>query len=30
MTNTPPPKALTYDEKKAANAAFAGRPFNDA
>ena len=30
MTNTPPPKALTYDEKKAADAAFAGRPFNDA
>jgi hypothetical protein len=30
MTNTPPHKALTYDEKKAADAAFAGRPFNDA
>ena len=30
MTNTPPPKALTYDEKKAADAAFAGRPFNEA
>ena len=30
MTNTPLPKALTYDEKKAADAAFAGRPFNEA
>ncbi|MCG3778144.1 MAG: hypothetical protein JW388_0852 [Nitrospira sp.] len=30
MTNTPPPKSLTCDEKKAADAAFAGRPFNDA
>ena len=30
MTNTPPHKALTHDEKKAADAAFAGRPFNDA
>jgi hypothetical protein len=30
MTNTPSPKALTYDEKKAADAAFAGRPFNEA
>ena len=30
MTNTPPPKALTHDEKKAADAAFAGRPFNRA
>ncbi len=30
MTNTPPPKALTHDEKKAADAAFAGRPFNGA
>lgn len=30
MINTPPPKSLTYDEKKAADAAFAGRPFNDA
>ncbi len=30
MTNTPPRKALTYDEKKAADAAFAGRPFNEA
>ena len=30
MTTTPPPKALTYDEKKAAEAAFAGRPFNEA
>jgi hypothetical protein len=29
MTNTPPHKALTHDEKKAADAAFAGRPFND-
>ena len=29
MTNTPP-KALTHDEKKAADAAFAGRPFNEA
>ena len=29
MTNTPPPKALTHDEKKAADAAFAGRPFNE-
>ena len=30
MTNTPPPKALTHDEKKAADAAFTGRPFNKA
>jgi hypothetical protein len=30
MTNTPTPKALTYDEKKAAAAAFTGRPFNEA
>jgi len=30
MTNTPSPKALTHDEKKAADAAFAGRPFNEA
>ena len=30
MTNTPTPKALTYDEKKAADAAFSGRPFNEA
>jgi hypothetical protein len=30
MTNTPSPKALTYDEKKAADAAFTGRPFNEA
>ncbi|MEO5630784.1 MAG: hypothetical protein ABIR69_02750 [Nitrospiraceae bacterium] len=30
MTNTPSPKALTYDEKKAADAAFAGHPFNEA
>jgi hypothetical protein len=29
MTNTPTPKALTHDEKKAADAAFAGRPFNE-
>ena len=29
MTNTPPPKALTHDEKKAADAAFSGRPFNE-
>ena len=29
MTNTPIPKALTHDEKKAADAAFAGRPFNE-
>jgi hypothetical protein len=30
MTYTPPPKTLTHDEKKAADAAFAGRPFNEA
>jgi hypothetical protein len=30
MTHIPPPKALTHDEKKAADAAFAGRPFNEA
>ena len=30
MTNTPPPKVLTHDEKKAADAAFAGHPFNEA
>ena len=30
MTNTPTPKSLTHDEKKAAEAAFAGRPFNEA
>jgi len=30
MTNTPPPKALTHDEKKAADAAFEGHPFNEA
>ena len=30
MTNTPPPKALSHDEKKAADAAFTGRPFNEA
>ena len=29
MTNTPPPKALSHDEKKAADAAFSGRPFNE-
>ena len=29
MTTTPP-KALTHDEKKAADAAFEGRPFNEA
>lgn len=29
MPNTTPPKALTYDEKKAADAAFAGRPFEE-
>ena len=29
MTNTPPPKSLTYDEKKAAEAAFGGQPFNE-
>jgi hypothetical protein len=28
MTYTPTPKALTHDEKKAADAAFEGRPFN--
>jgi hypothetical protein len=30
MTYTPPPKPLSHDEKKAADAAFAGRPFNEA
>jgi len=30
MTNTSSPRALTHDEKKAADAAFAGRPFNEA
>ena len=30
MTNTPQPKALTHDERKAAAAAFAGQPFNEA
>jgi hypothetical protein len=30
MTYTLPPKALTHDEKKAADAAFAGHPFNEA
>jgi hypothetical protein len=30
MTNTPSPKALTHDEKKAAEAAFGGHPFNEA
>lgn len=29
MPNTPTPKALTHDEKKAADAAFAGRPFDE-
>jgi len=29
MTNTPSPKTLTHDEKKAADAAFAGNPFNE-
>jgi hypothetical protein len=29
MTYTPPPKALSHDEKKAAEAAFAGRPCNE-
>ena len=30
MKNLPTPKALSHDEKKAADAAFTGRPFNDA
>jgi hypothetical protein len=30
MTNQPHPRSLTYDEKKAAEAAFACRPFNEA
>jgi len=30
MNYTPPSKALTHDEKKAAEAAFAGHPFNEA
>ena len=30
MTYTPPVKALSHDEKKAAEAAFAGHPFNEA
>jgi hypothetical protein len=30
MNNTPLPKALSYDEKRAAEAAFAGRPFEEA
>lgn len=30
MTHNTAPKALTHDEKKAADAAFAGRPFNNA
>ena len=30
MTDIPPPKSLSHDEKKAADAAFAGRPFNEA
>src|SRR6185295_15730443 len=29
MTNTPAPKALSHDERKAADAAFTGRPFNE-
>jgi hypothetical protein len=29
MAHTTPPKALSHDEKKAADAAFAGRPFNE-
>jgi len=29
MTHTPTPKSLSHDEKKAADAAFTGRPFND-
>ena len=29
MTNTPPPKSLSHDEKRAADAAFTGRPFNE-
>lgn len=30
MTHIPAPKALTYDQRKAADAAFNGRPFNEA
>lgn len=30
MTHNTAPKSLTYDEKKAAEAAFSGRPFNEA
>ena len=30
MTNTPPTKSLSHDEKRAADAAFTGRPFNAA
>ncbi len=30
MTDTPTPKSLSHDEKKAADAAFAGRPFDGA
>jgi uncharacterized protein DUF6573 len=30
MTSTPQPRVLTHDEKKAADAAFTGRPFNEA
>ena len=30
MTNTRAPKSLSHDERKAAEAAFAGRPFNEA
>jgi hypothetical protein len=30
MNNTPSPKALSHDERKAADAAFAGHPFNKA
>lgn len=30
MTHSPTPKALSHDEKKAADAAFTGCPFNDA
>lgn len=30
MMDAPPPKTLSHDEKKAADAAFTGRPFNEA
>jgi hypothetical protein len=30
MMNSPTPRTLSYDEKKAADAAFTGRPFNEA